>query len=170
MLRAGLAAVLLAGLAGCGGSPDVPDEPRPAPDRWRLAGDLRTADARSPLVHARGGAWRCATDGRVRLAISAQGEVAVSSGGRVLASVSSAPVLVNRACDRETGARARSRGGRGRLGATVVECRAPDVVVVDLAGGDVTVRAPGGRFLAGAAVNPERVGVASYWGEDCAAS
>lgn len=168
MRRAALAAVLLAGLAGCGGSPDAPEQRRAGPNGLGFAGDLRTADARSPLVPAGSGTWRCATRGRFQLAISAQGEVAVSIGGRLLASVSSARALVNRACDAgRAGGRVVRRGARGRLGASVVECRAPAIVVVDFRGGDVSVRAPGGRLLAAAAVNPERVGVAGYWGGGC---
>jgi hypothetical protein len=169
MRRACLVAVAL--VAGCGGSPDAPDEPRPGPpDGGRLgfAPDLRTADARSPFVPAGDGAWRCATDGRLQLTVSAQGEVAASIGERVLASVSTARTLVNRACDRT-----RSRGGiatsppGGRLGASVVRCSVPPVVVVDFGGGDVTVRAPGGRLLAAAAVRADRLGVAAYWGDGC---
>ncbi len=169
MRRAGLLAVAL--IAGCGGTPDAPEERRAGPgppDRLGFAADLRTADARSPFVPAGDGAWRCATDGRLQLAVSDQGEVAASIGGRTLASVSSARALVNRACDQTA---PRDGGGvraaRGRLGASVLHCTVPPVVV-DFAGGDVTVRAPGGRFLAAAAVRPDRVGVATYWGEDCA--
>jgi hypothetical protein len=169
MRRAALAAVLLAGLAGCGGSPDVPEQRRAGPNGLGFAADLRTADARSPLVPAGSGSWRCATRGRFQLAISDQGEVAVSIGGRLLASVSSARALVNRACDvGRPSRRAARRSARGRLGASVVECRAPAIVVVDFGGGDVTVRTRGGRLLAAAAVNPERVGVAGYWGDACA--
>jgi hypothetical protein len=166
-----LVAVVL--VAGCGGgSTDGPDEPRPAPPgggRLGFAPDLRTADARSPFVPAGEGAWRCATDGRLQLTVSEQGEVAASIGERVLVSVSTARALVNRACDRT-----RSRGGiatsppGGQLGAAVVRCTVPPEVVVDFGGGDVTVRAPGGRLLAAAAVRPDRVGVAAYWGRGCA--
>ena len=169
MRRAGLLAVAL--VAGCGGTPDAPEEPRPGPrppERFGFAPDLRTADARSPFVPAGDGAWRCATDGSLQLAVSDQGEVAASIGGRTLASVSSARALVNRACERiEPRAGGGARAARGRLGASVLRCRVPPVVVVDFAGGDVTVRAQGGRFLAAAAVRPDRVGVAAYWGEGC---
>ncbi len=169
MRCAALAAVLVAGLAGCGGSSD---EPRPAPpDRLGFAPDLRTADARSPFVLAGDGAWRCATDGSLQLAISDQGEVAASIGGRTLASLSSARALINRACDRaERTAAGGARPARGQVGASVVRCSVPPVVVVDFAGGDVTVRAPGGRLVARAAVRADRVGVAAYWGRDCAAA
>jgi hypothetical protein len=167
MWRAGLLAVVL--VAGCGGG--APDEPRPAPPGERLgfAPDLRTADARSPFVLAGDGAWRCPTDGSLQLAISEQGEVAASIGGRTLASVSAARALINRACDRtrRRGAGA-SRPPSGRLGASVLRCSVPPVVVVDFADGDVTVRGAAGRVLAAAAVRPDRVGVAAYWGADCA--
>jgi hypothetical protein len=173
MRRAGLLAVTL--IAGCGGgTPDAPEERRPGPrppDGLGFAADLRTADARSPFVPAGDGAWRCATDGRLHLAVSDQGEVAASIGGRTLASVSSARALVNRACDqiepRDGGG---ARPARGRLGASVLRCSVPPVVVVDFRGGDVTVRAPGGRFLAAAAVRGDRVGVAVYWGPGCTAA
>jgi hypothetical protein len=170
MRRAGLLAVAL--IAGCGGgSPDVPDDPRPGPpDRLGFAPDLRTADARSPFVPAGDGAWRCATDGSLQLAISPQGEVAASIGGRTLASVSTARALVNRACDRTDRRVERGdRPPRGRVGAGVLRCSVPPVVIVDFGGGDVTVRAPGGRLLAAAAVRADRVGVAAYWGDGCAA-
>jgi hypothetical protein len=168
--RAALAAVLL-GLAGCGGSPDAPDERAPGPPgRLGFAADLRSADARSPFVPG-GGAWRCATDGSLQLAISEQGEVAASIGGRMLASVSTARALVNRACDR-TAPRGAGDGrpARGRVGAGVLRCSVPPVVVVDFAGGDVTVRTAGGRLLVAAAVRPGRAGVAAYWGDGCAAA
>ena len=170
MRRAGLLAVAL--IAGCGGgAPDVPDEPRPdPPHRLGFAPDLRTADARSPFIRAGDGAWRCATDGSLQLAISDQGEVAASIGGRMLASVSSAPALINRDCDRTASRGGLERPPRGRLGASVLRCSVPRVVVVDFAGGDVTVRAPGGRFLAAAAVRSDRVGVAAYWGDGCASA
>jgi hypothetical protein len=159
-------------IAGCGGAPDAPEERRAGPgppDRLGVAPDLRTADARSPFVLARERAWRCATGGSLQLAVSDQGEVAASIGGRTLASVSSARALVNRACDRTEQARlTRGRPPRGRAGGGLLRCSVPPVVVVDFAGGDVIVHGPGGRFLAGAAVRADRVGVAVYWGEACA--
>lgn len=171
MRRAGLLAVAL--IAGCGGTPDAPEErgpgPRP-PDRLGFAADLRTADARSPFVPAGDAAWRCATDGRLQLAVSDQGEVAASIGGRTLASVSSARALINRACDHTESRGGGARAPRGRVGASVLRCTVPPVVVVDFAGGDVTVRALSGRFVAAAAVRGDRAGVAVYWGTDCAAS
>jgi hypothetical protein len=168
MLRGAALAALALGLAGCGGSSDGPDEPRPIPGGLGFAADLRSADARSPFVAAGGGAWRCATDGSLQLAISEQGEVAASIGGRTLASVSSDRPLINRSCDRVAREPATRRPSRGRIGATVLRCSVPPFVVVDFAGGDVTVRTAGGRLLAAAAVRPDRVGVAAYWGDGCA--
>jgi hypothetical protein len=85
--------------------------------------------------------------------------------------VSTARALVNRACDqiepRDGDGGGGVRAARGRLGASVLRCSVPPVVVVDFRGGDVTVRAPGGRFLAAAAVRGDRVGVAVYWGPGC---
>ena len=101
--------------------------------------------------------------------MSEQGEVAASVGGRTLASVSAARGLINRACDRASRPRARERPAQSRLGAIALRCSVPDVVVIDFGGGDVVVRAPAGRFLAGAAVRPDRVGVGTYWSGGCAA-
>jgi hypothetical protein len=156
-------------LAGCGGSRDVPDQ-RPPPVRQAVFGELRSPDARSPFVLARGGAWRCPTAGGMLLAISADGDATVSIGGMLLASVSPSRALVNRTCERDSTAAGTPAGTRGgRLGATVVRCRAPGTIVVDFRGGDVTVRADGGgRLLARAEVSSDRVGVAGYWGVGCA--
>jgi hypothetical protein len=155
------------GLAGCGSSPDK----RPAPDRQKEFGELRSPDARSPFVTAGGDAWRCRTAGSLQLAISAEGAATLSIGGMVLASVTPTRARVNRACERgsDGGARAPSGARGGRVGATVVGCRAPGVVIVDFRRGDLTVRAAGrGRFLAAAAVRPDRIAVAGYWGQGCA--
>jgi hypothetical protein len=165
--RAVVPAVVLA-LAGCGGSPDVPDE-RPPPERQVVFGELRSPDARSPLVPARGGAWRCPTPGRIELSISEDGD-ATLTGDRPLALVARSLTLVNRACERAAGPPARRRADPrgGRIGASTLLCEAPYVVLVDLRGGDLTVRAGDLRFLARAAVGPDRLGVAGYWGVGCA--
>jgi hypothetical protein len=135
-------------------------------------GELRSPDARSPFVNAGDGAWRCPTPGRIVLAIGADGDATVSVGDALLASVAPTRALVNRRCDREHaggGVRAPSGARGGRLGATVVRCRAPGTVVVDFRGGDVIVRADGGgRLLARAEVSSDRIGVAGYWGAGCA--
>jgi hypothetical protein len=167
MLRRALVPAVLVVLAGCGGGSGDPPDERPAPER-RLLRELRSPDARSPFVTAHGGAWRCRTGGRIQLAVSADGEVSVATPVMVLASVAPARALVNRACSRVR------RGGRsgeataGRVGAVVVRCRAPELVVVDLAGGDVTVRADRGGYLVGASLPADRIGVAGYWGRGCA--
>jgi hypothetical protein len=170
MVRRVLMPVVLAALAGCGGSPDAPDE-RPRPDRPPTFGELRSPDARSPLVSTGEGAWRCPTPGRVQLSISAEGE-ATLIGDRPLAVVTRSRTLVNRECDRDSGAAAgETRTGTlgGRIGASTLRCRAPAIVLVELRGGDLSVRTAGGaRFLARAAVRPDRIGVAGYWGAGCA--
>ena len=168
MVRRAVLPVVLAGLAGCGGSPDVPDE-RPAPDRRVTFSELRSPDARSPLVPAGDGAWRCPTPGRIQLSISADGE-ATLIGDRPLAVVARSRTLVNRACERGPGAPrptpADTRGGR--IGGSTLRCDAPASVLVELRDGDLTVRARDLRFLARAAVGPDRLGVAGYWGAGCA--
>ena len=114
------------------------------------------------------GAWRCPTAGRLQLSISADGE-ATLIGDLPLALVARSRTLVNRACDRDdraaSPARVDVRGGR--FGAATIRCRAPAVVLVELRGGDLTVRSAGARFLARAAVRPDRIGVAGYWGAGC---
>jgi hypothetical protein len=160
---------VLAVLAGCGGSADVPDE-RPAPDRRVVFGELRSPDARSPFVAAGGAAWRCPTAGEIVLTMSDDGEATLTIDGMVLASVARTRAVVNRACERagERSPRAPAEPRGGRLGATVVRCRAPATVLVDFHAGDLTVRAHGrGRLLVRAAVRPDRIGAAGYWGEGC---
>jgi hypothetical protein len=170
MVRRALVPVVLAALAGCGGSPDVPDEP-PRPDRPVTFAELRSPDARSPLISARdGGAWHCPTPGRLQLSISADGE-ATLIGDRLLALVAGRRVFINRDCERDRRAPAGTRAGTlgGRVGASTLRCRAPAVVLVELREGGLIVRAAGGaRFLARAAVRPDQIGVAGYWGAGCA--
>jgi hypothetical protein len=170
MVRSALVPAVLVVLAGCGGgSPDVPDE-RPAPDRRVVRGEVRSPDARSPLVPAREDTWRCPTPGRIQLSISADGE-ATLIGDRALALVARASTLVNRACERADAPAVLTRVGTrgGRVGASTLRCaRAPAVVLVDLRGGDLTVRTGDARLLVQAAVRPDRIGVAGYWGAGCA--
>ncbi len=163
-MPAGLVAV-----AGCGGSSDPPAE-RPAPERRIVSGELRSPDARSPFVPAGDGVWRCPTEQRIQLDISEDGEVSVSTPERVLASVAPTRAVVNRACDpgRPAAAPRAAATRTGRVGRTLVRCDLPPAVLVDFADGDVTLRTLGGRFLAGAAVDPDRLGVAGYWGPGCA--
>jgi hypothetical protein len=165
-----------AALAGCGGGSDPPDRAGPpdrraAPERRIVSGELRSPDARSPFVSAGDGVWRCPTDGRVQLALSLDGEVSLSTPAMVLSSIASTRALVNRACDparRVAAPRATAELRRGRVGATLVRCDAPRAVLVDFAAGDVTLRDPGGRFLAAAAIGPSSPGVAAYWAAGCA--
>jgi hypothetical protein len=167
MLLRALAPAVVVALAGCGGGSDDPPEERPAPERRVLLRELRSPDARSPFVTAGDGEWRCRSGGSIQLAVSADGEVSVASPVMVLASVAPARALVNRACSQGARGRKAEAGRSGRVGALVVRCRTPAIVVVDFAGGDVTVRAPGGRYVAGASVRPDRIGVAGYWGRGC---
>jgi hypothetical protein len=163
--------VPLAGGCGGGGAPDPP-EPAPAPPERRIAsGELRSPDARSPFVPAGDGVWRCPTEARVQLALSLDGEVSVSTPGMVLASVAATRSLVNRACDPAplvAAPRTAASARRGRVGATLVRCDVPRVVLVDFADGDVTLRAPDGGFLAAAAIGRSSPGVAGYWAAGCA--
>jgi hypothetical protein len=168
MVRSALVPAVLVVIAGCGGSSDGTEERRPAPDRRFVSRELRSPDARSPFVPAAGGAWLCRSGGLIQLAIGAEGEVSLSTPVMVLASVAPTRALVNRACDRAPrGAALRAGTRAGRVGAGVVRCRTPDEVLVDFDDGDVIVRAAGGRFLAGAAVRPDRISVAGYWGAGC---
>jgi hypothetical protein len=172
MLRRALLPAVLAALvpAGCGGSPDDRDEP-PRPDRPVTFAELRSPDARSPLMSVRGGgAWRCPTPGRLQLSITADGE-ATLIGDRPLALVTRSRTLINRACERHGRASAGTRSGTlgGRVGASTLRCRAPAFVLVHLRDGDLTVRAGGdARFLVRAAVRTDQIGVAGYWGAGCA--
>ena len=168
MLRPAAAAVLLVALAGCGGSPDRPPAPPPPPGGARIV-DLRSADARTPLLVAHGGTWRCATDGRIQLAISAEGEATLTIAGRLLASAAPTRSVVHRVCDRvRVPVGGSSTGARVRIGGVVIRCDVPGDVLVGFRGGDLTVRAAGGRFVAGAAIRADRVGVAGYLGDGCA--
>ena len=169
LVRAGLAATVPVLLAGCGGSPDPPDAtPGPAPDRRIATGELRSPDARSPFVSAGDGAWRCPSEGQVQLAVSADGEVSLATPGMVLGSLAPTRAVVNRACDRAPRGAGRRDARSGRVGAVILRCRSPRAVLVDFGGGDLSVRAPGGSYLAGAAVRADRIGVAVYWGPSCA--
>lgn len=167
MPRPAAALLLLLALAGCGGSPDRPPTTPPAGEANIV--DLRSADARSPLVAAHGGTWRCATDGRIQLAISAEGEATLTIDGRLLASVAPTRSVVHRVCDRvRAPAGAGSHGARVRIGGALIRCDVAGDVLVGFDAGDLTVRAPGGRFVAAAAISADRVGVAAYLGAGCA--
>jgi hypothetical protein len=167
MRRAAPGLVVALALAGCGGSGDAP--PRPAGPGSGSVVDLRSADARSPLVVAADGVWRCPTEGRLALAVSEEGEASLTVDDFVLASVAPIRSVVNRVCDRVEGFAGRGAAAppHGRLGAATVRCGAPATVLVGFRGGDITVRAPDGRFVAGAAVRADRIGIAAYWGARC---
>ena len=131
--------------------------------------DLRTADARTPLVVAGRGSWRCATDGRIQLAISPDGEASLTIDGRMLASVAPTRAVVHRICDRVGRPPARGDGGaRVQVGGVLMRCDVPGDVIVGFSRGDLTVREPDGGFVAAAAVRADRVGVAGYLGTGCA--
>ena len=166
--------VVALAIAGCGGSGGPDPEPAPGPPGERRPGvDLRSVDTRTPFVAATGGVWRCPTEGRLALAVSEEGEASLTIDG-ACSPRSRRRARSSTACARwrrRTARRRRPRGSgsppHGRLGAATVRCGAPATVLVALRGGDITVRAPGGRFLAGAAVRADRIGVASYWGARC---
>ena len=133
-----------------------------------VTGEVRSPDARSPFVLARG-TWRCETDGHVNLQISAEGEATLGVTGRILASVANGRSVVNRACERARPARPPIGDARSALGASLLRCAAPRHVLVDFRGGDVVVRAaPGGRFVAGAGVGAEHPEAGGFWSAACA--
>jgi hypothetical protein len=158
----------LAAAAGCGG-PGADRSGTPAlAGRAYVAGDVRTPDARTPLVRG-SGLWRCETTGLLELRVSPDGIASLGLGGRPLASVSPGRALINRACtSRPLRALPSFRARRGISGASLLSCRVPRRVLVDLRQGDLTVRGPrDGRFLLGAAVAPDHLAVGGYWSAGC---
>ena len=159
-------------LAGCGGGPgDGERRAAPAPDeppRRFVTGEVRTPDARTPLVQGHG-LWSCATTGRVELRVSPEGLASLFMRGRLLASVAPSRSLVNRACFVERGKRLPAfRAAHSVAGASHLRCDVPGTVLVDLRRGDLIVRAPAGaRFLLGAAVSDEHLVAAGHWSADC---
>ena len=104
MRRSAFVPAVLVTIAGCGGSPDPPDAPPDPPaERRAVSRELRSPDARSPFVTADDGTWRCPSAERIQLALSADGEVSLSSPAMVLASVAPTRAAVNRDCDRAAG-------------------------------------------------------------------
>jgi len=156
-------------LAGCGGGENASPPVRGDAAGKVISGEVRTPDARTPLVRAGSGLWRCETAGRVELRVSAEGLATLALDGQLLASVAGDRALINRACAaRGRAALPSFRAARAVSGASHLRCRVPREVLVDLSGGDLTVRAPGrGRFLLGAAVNPDHLTVAGYWDTGC---
>jgi hypothetical protein len=158
-------------LAGCGGSGG---ERRAAPDRGDtgrrvVTGEVRSPDARTPLVRG-DGLWRCETTGTVELRVSPEGLATLLVRGRLLASVAPDRALINRSCRTERAQPLPSfRAPRAVAGASHLRCAVPELVLVDLRDGDLTVREPrGGRFLLGAAVSEQHLEAAGHWSVDCA--
>jgi hypothetical protein len=157
-------------LAGCGGSPAPPAPTPSAPVGTSrvITGEVRSPDARTPLMRGPG-LWRCETAGLLELRVSPEGLATLSLSGSLLASVAGDRALINRAC---TSQRARSlpsfSAPRGATGPSYLRCRVPRRVLVDLRGGDLTVRDPArGRFLLGAALSPDHFEAAGYWSTSC---
>jgi hypothetical protein len=168
-----VAACLLASFApaACGGSDDRRE---PAPDRDGatrnvVTGEVRTPDARTPLIRG-DGLWRCETTGRVELRVSRDGVASLSMSGRLLASVAPSRALINRACTSQRPEQLpRFRAPRALAGESRLRCAVPPRVLVDLRDGDLTVRETGGgRFLLGAAVSERHLEAAGHWSTSCA--
>ena len=162
-------------LAGCGGgsADDGGGERRAAPDRGDaprrfVTGEVRTPDARTPLVQGHG-LWSCETTGRVELRVSEEGLATLFMHGRLLASVAPSRSLVNRACFVEPGRRLPPfLADHSVAGGSHLRCDVRCLVLVDLRDGDLTVRAPGrARFLLGAAVSDVHLEAAGHWNADC---
>jgi hypothetical protein len=158
-------------LAGCGGSGE---ERRDAPERRDgagriVTGEVRTPDARTPLVRG-DGLWRCETTGRVELRISPDGLATLLMRGRLLASVAPKRALVNRACSPQRPERLPPfRAPRAVAGESHLRCAVPQLVLVDMRDGDLTVRDAGRRrFLLGAAVSDRHLEAAGHWSAACA--
>jgi hypothetical protein len=167
-----LASLLL--LAGCGGSSGSSGQRGGTPATVDAAagkvitGEVRTPDARTPLVRG-AGLWRCETPGRVELRVSPDGLASLSLGGRLLAQVFGDRALINRSCTSQRGAALPPfRAARGIDGESALSCRVPRRVLVDLRDGDLTVREPArGRFLLGAAVSPDHLEAGGFWSASC---
>jgi hypothetical protein len=159
-------------LAGCGGGSDDAER-RPAadredPPRRYVTREVRTPDARTPLVQGHG-LWTCETSGRVELRVSPEGLASLFMRGRLLASVATTRSLVNRACFPEPGKRLPAfRPAHSVAGESHLRCDVPRTVLVDMRDGDLIVRDPGrARFLLGAAISDEHLEAAGHWSGDC---
>lgn len=157
-------------LASCGGSAaDRRGTPAEVSATGKVVtGEVRTPDARSPLVRATG-LWRCSTPGRVLLRVSPDGLASLSLGGGLLAQVWGSRALINRSCSSQlTRALPAFRPARAVAGESLLSCAVPRRVLVDLRNGDLTVREPRrGRFLLGAAVNVGHLEAAAHWRASC---
>jgi hypothetical protein len=153
-------------LAGCGGSGD--DRPAPEERSRVIRGEVRTPDARTPLVRGNG-LWRCETTGLVELRVSPDGLASLFMRGRLLASVAPDRALINRACSaKRPTALPPFRAPRAVAGESHLRCAVPRLVLVDLRDGDLTVRAAGhGDFLLGAAVSARHLEAAGHWSARC---
>jgi hypothetical protein len=170
-VRAALTLVAALALAGCGGQGKDPAPPVRDVAGQPVRGEVRSPDARTPLVRG-GGVWQCDTAGRVELRIGAEGSASLALAGQLLATTSAAGPLVSRACAPRRPAALTPPGAavRAATGAARLRCRVPRRVLVELHNGDLIVRAGGrGRFLAGAAVGPDHLAVAGYWSTGCSA-
>src|SRR5918999_2537731 len=160
-------------LAGCGGASGDGERRQPAPEREErggrfVTGEVRTPDARSPLVQGHG-LWSCETTGRIELRVDREGLASLFMHGRLLASVAPSRSLVNRDCFVEPGKRLPPfRAAHSIAGESHLRCDVPGTVLVDMRDGDLTVREPGGaRFLLGAAVSEQHLEAAGHWSADC---
>jgi hypothetical protein len=168
---AALVVVLLVALIGT-----LSDDPAPKPPAdtilasWVVTGDVRTPDARSPLVRAEG-LWRCQTDGRVELWVSAEGQATLTRPRSPLVAAFRGRTLINRDCDAQHGQRALPpfRARTILPGNSHLNCHVPRSVLVELRDGDVIVRRTGsGDFLLGAAVTERHLEPAAAGSGACA--
>ena len=163
-------------LAGCGGGSGDGErgERRAAPDRDErpsrfVTGEVRTPDARTPLVQGHG-LWSCETTGRVELRVepgrardAVHARPAARLGGARPARSSTAPASSSAGKRLPPFRAAHSIAGESHL-----RCDVPGTVLVDMRDGDLTVREPGrARFLLGAAVSDEHLEAAGHWSADC---
>lgn len=166
-LAAASAVWLLSGSSSTSPSP-APAPPAPPSSNRVVTGEIRTPDARSPLVRT-DGLWRCGTDGAVELRVSADGLATLTLDDRLLASAHPRRALINRDCDELRPTRLpRFRAEHVLPGNSHLRCRVPRSVLVDLRDDDLTVRRPGrGRFLLGAAIDELELEPTAHWSVPC---
>jgi hypothetical protein len=158
---------LLSGSSSPSLSPSPP-APVPTDSSSRVVtGEIRSPDARSPLVRT-DGLWRCQTEGTVELRVSSDGLATLSLDGRLLASAHQRRSLINRDCaERRPVALPRFRARRVLPGDSHLRCRVARVVLVDLRDGDLTVRRTRGGFLLGAAIDERELEPTAHWSVPC---